>query len=193
MPERDKIDALLDAALGTYAEPRTGLEQRILAHVEGAQSSQMAPWRRWLGWELAATLAASVLLYSGVSVVWHHRTKSAPTASKREQASALRMPNTQPEPLRSIASHPRGPAPTRHRDTHAETVATGAPKLDVFPAPRPLSPQEQALVALARQSAEVRQQALPAQGDDDAPLQISAIQIPPIPPPDEGENQGEKP
>ncbi len=33
MPERDDLDRLLDSALATYAEPRRGLEKRILARV----------------------------------------------------------------------------------------------------------------------------------------------------------------
>jgi hypothetical protein len=62
------------------------------------------------------------------------------------------------------------------------------PKLDVFPAPQPVSEQEKALLAFAQQSAEARQEAFEVPRNDDAPLQISAIQIQPIPQPDEGKN-----
>ena len=190
----DKIDELLDSALGTYAKPRIGLERRILAHVQEVRFSQAMPWRRWLGWGFAATLAASLLLYVGVTGSRQQPINGGHTAPVQEQASAPRVPDTRPEAPRSLPGSQlrQAPVPIRHRSTRGETAAAAVPKLDVFPAPQPLSAQERALVELAAQPAEVRQQAL-ARPADNAPLQVSAIQIPLIPPPDEGENQGDKP
>ena len=34
MPERDELERLIDSELASYAEPRAGLEQRVLARLE---------------------------------------------------------------------------------------------------------------------------------------------------------------
>jgi len=185
----DQLDELLDSALATYAEPRTGLEQRILARVEQARFSRGTPWRRWLGWGLAATLAASLLLYFEVSGGWHRRMNAEQTAPRQEQAASPRVPDASQESIRSLPS--RAPkwasAPIRHRSTWGEMTVATTPKLDVFPAPQALSAQEQALVELVAQPPDVQRQILEKTRQNEAPLSIAAIQIPPIPPPDEGQ------
>jgi len=190
MPERDDLDRLLASALNTYAEPRLGLERRILARVEEAELSHAAPWQGCLGWSVAATLAASILLYFGISGVWHRQTNPTQTAPRQEQASALRMPNAEREPLRSMPSRPPklATASIRNKRMPVANAQAAKPKLDVFPAPHPLSEEEQALLALAAQPAEVRQQVLARPAGDEAPLQISAIEISPIPLLGEGKN-----
>jgi hypothetical protein len=63
------------------------------------------------------------------------------------------------------------------------------PKLDVFPSPQPLSPEEKALVSFAARAPEpVRQALIDAQTQADAPLNIAAIEIQPLDPPDQGGN-----
>jgi hypothetical protein len=63
------------------------------------------------------------------------------------------------------------------------------PKLDVFPTPQPLTPQEQALAVFAIHGPEPERKALAkAQQQIDAPLSIAAIHIPPVQSPDKGTN-----
>jgi hypothetical protein len=55
------------------------------------------------------------------------------------------------------------------------------PKLDVFPTPQPLTPEEQVLVAAATDSSPVVQAALQTpQITGDAPLSIASLDIPPL-------------
>jgi hypothetical protein len=83
-----------------------------------------------------------------------------------------------------IARHRWQPRPTT-----AVAKSTAKPKLDVFPLPQPLSPEEQALYAFATQVPEKQRQAiLDAQKDIDAPLNIAAIHIQPLEVTDTGKN-----
>jgi hypothetical protein len=57
------------------------------------------------------------------------------------------------------------------------------PKLDVFPTPQPLTPQERALSSMATQAPVPLRKALAeAQTQEDTPVRIAAIHIPPIEP-----------
>jgi hypothetical protein len=72
----------------------------------------------------------------------------------------------------------------------ATTGVTRAPvpKLDVFPSPQPLTPQERVLVTAATRGSETEREALleAAKPPSDAPLAIADLSIPPLVPPDEG-------
>jgi len=194
MPERDDLDRLLDSALNTYAEPRSGLEKRalarVMAHVDEARGGGPAPRRRWLVWVAAIPLTACIALYVSISGNRQPPTNSVQQAPKHEQAS-ISPPQAAPKKVPHSAGQSRARAASKviqHRGTTAVTADAPKPKLDVFPAPQPLSAQEQALIVLAKQSPELRQEALARAQQDVAPLRISAIQIPPISPPDEGKN-----
>ena len=187
MREHDELDQLLDSALGTYAEPRPGIEQRILARVEEARAAGLASRRRWLVWSIAVPVTACILLVVMLSGVWQPQTNITHPLGPPEQAVVPAVERPQPETHDSVPSA-RVRAATQSVRPRSVNAATAAPKLDVFPAPQPLSEQEQALIALANQSPEVRREALEAAKRIDMPLQISAIQIPPISQPDEGKN-----
>jgi hypothetical protein len=63
------------------------------------------------------------------------------------------------------------------------------PKLDTFPAPQVLSPEEQVLMAYAAHAPEVEQRALIEEREKlEAPLTIPAITIQPLEPPAPGGN-----
>ena len=78
----------------------------------------------------------------------------------------------------------------RHKHPAASAVPQSAtqlaslsplPKLDVFPTPQPLTPEERAFVVLITQTpTPVRNALLAAQEQDDAPVHIAAIHIPPL-------------
>jgi len=71
----------------------------------------------------------------------------------------------------------------------AAANATPLPKLDVFPTPQPLTRQEQALAVFAIRTPALELQALiEARKQDDAPVSITAIDIQPLEPPDQGGN-----
>ena len=57
MPEDRELDQLIDTALSTYAEPRAGIEARVLAHL-----STQPTHRHWLPWAIALPIAACIAL-----------------------------------------------------------------------------------------------------------------------------------
>src|SRR5438067_641439 len=93
--ERDDLDRTIDAALAKYAaaEPRSGLDERVLANL---RSAAPAANRTWWRWSLAAAVAAMLLI--AITFAWRSRTPSHPAIAKR-------------------------PAPTEHRNTGPEIHA----------------------------------------------------------------------
>ena len=65
-PSRTPLDEQLDAILAKYAavEPRTGLDERILANLKSRErASAPVAWPRWAGALAAALLVAISLLW----------------------------------------------------------------------------------------------------------------------------------
>lgn len=202
---RDNLDLLLDAALATYADPdpSPSLVNRILASTIHADTrrpsapSLRAPWRAlrlrgktWLPWTIP-TLAALLLVAIFLA---HH---SAPhEKSPVANTPALPRPSiSNPSPaVASLETRPSPrPAPPRPAMlTHPSTLERPPlPKLEVFPTPTPLSPQEQALADLVNRTPkeiaqEITQPA--AQPHPVEPLRVAAIHIPPLNPSDNGGN-----
>jgi hypothetical protein len=147
--ERDELDRTLDAALAKYAsaEPREGLEERVLANLRAAntRSAQSA----WWNWRFA--VIAAVLAIAAVAVWQWNKPMQTPIAN---HPSTIRQAPVGPDlahqdgnsaqPIKSA----RWLRP-RHRPQH-ETVAAN-PKLDVFPSPLPLSEQEKILASYVSQ------------------------------------------
>ena len=196
--DRDELDILLDAALATYvdSEPSPSLTPRILA---AASDVDRRPSVGWLSWAVPA-LAAALLM----TIFLAHR-----PAARREtpQPTADLSAPSRPRIRRTDARYTRLTAlpPRQHRTSvqprhaTARSVRTTAPiqpllpRRDVFPTPTPLSPEEQALAALVNRNPEkVARQV--AQSFDHGPeppiepLRIAAIHIPPLNPPDNGDN-----
>lgn len=178
MPEQDDLDRLIDSALGDYAEPRAGLEQRMLARVAGDAAR---PSRRW--WIVAAVAvpAAVVLLLVSYLVPWN----------LHPQAGQMTYTPAVPKIVAPVIAAPeqatRRAVPSRHiraGEHSAERAASNPiprPKLDVFPTPQPLTGEEKALVRFVGETPEADRKALVAARQQvDEPLNISAIRIPPL-------------
>jgi hypothetical protein len=155
--ERD-LDQWLDAALSQYgkAEPRTGLESRVLANLE-AERNRIASRRRWL-WAVGSATALAAMV---VAVwFWQSGREVGPgssagisTTSHCEEARG----SIEPAPAAKIA-HPAGGYPAKQVATHRpasrplrDLTVAATPKLDQFPSPRPLSEQEQILMSYVAQ------------------------------------------
>jgi len=149
-PKHDALDRQLDAALAKYAavEPRTGLEERVLASLRLANlriEQQRAATRSWWRWPVVAALTAAIALT--VSLVWrsaestHRITVQHPPALAQTNAAGTEVAN---EGRSGSIPRPLKPVRTRkpHAVSHAVTVVAFAPKLDQFPSPQPLSEQE---------------------------------------------------
>src|ERR1700730_4043155 len=76
----DALDRELDAALAQYgaAEPRAGLEQRVLTNLQ-AEREKIAS-RTWWRWPVTVALAAAVTIAVGMSLTWRSG-KTSPVVS----------------------------------------------------------------------------------------------------------------
>jgi hypothetical protein len=200
MPDKDDLDLLLDSALSTYADPGpdaglgANFEQRVLARIAAAQTSperKQAPRRTWLPWAIALPLAAGLVLLLLLAPKINH-SPSANTQLAHESAPPPSLPRAgspaeTPSKAAHVAKYP--PATPRHQTLAQVANSAPRPKLDVFPTPQPLTPQEQAFAAFAIQGPEPERKALAmTQQQIDAPLSIAAIHIPPVQLPDMGTN-----
>ena len=145
------VNEWLDAALKRYgeAEPRPGLESRILATLR----TEHSPESRW-GWRPALAglavvlLGAAIFLARGRGVV--HET-AVGTAIKKEVQTT---PKARPAP---VLAHVLTPAVERSsprkayaRPVNSVAAAEMAPRLEQFPSAQPLSEQEKMLASYVR-------------------------------------------
>lgn len=147
--EGDELDRTLDAALAKYAsaEPRAGLEERILANLCTANTRDA---QRTL-WSWGFAVLAAVLTIAAVGVwQWNKPTQTPianhPSTVKQAPVApdlAHRDGRTTPPPKSTQSRRPR------HKPQR-ETMAAN-PKLDVFPSPLPLSEQEKILASYVSQ------------------------------------------
>jgi hypothetical protein len=149
--DHSALDRELDAALAKFAavEPRTGLENRILANLraERTHAAQHSSWR----WPVAAALGAMIVVVA-ISLAWRSRkpdqniTTQHPPAIVQppEHAGTQVAKNDAPKSIRPHDTRPRRRLTTLAVSSAATIVAT-APKLDQFPSPQPLSEQEKIL------------------------------------------------
>src|SRR4051812_20291392 len=117
MRNDDDLDKLLDAGLASYAaaEPRTGLERRVLAHVTAARRR---PWMWWLA--VAAPVAAALF------VIATHRPAATPQAPPTPIAQTQSVPTAAPVVVAPVRQH------------MVRRVARVRPaKRDQFPTPAP--------------------------------------------------------
>ncbi len=191
MPERDELDQLIRSALSTYGQSGTdpGLEERILARI--ANEREPARSHRWLPWAIALPIAAGLLLLlilSGSRQI-HHPSNSAEIAQPSGQPLYTA---TRPEVSTGLYAAPAHRAKIFLPQTQPRmnaSVEDPLPKLDVFPTPQPLTREERALAVFANHAPEPELRALAdAQSQAGAPLNIAAIQIQPLDPPDDGGN-----
>ena len=189
-PDHADLDRLIDAALNTYANPDSGLEQRVLARI--AASRQPQPRLRWIAWTAALAAAASLFL----AIALMHK-PPAPSPA----ATAINTPPAQQAPKAEARLEPgpmqRRSGPPHHAqapDAAHNVAANRLPKRDIFPTPHPLSPAEQVLVDFAERAPKAEREAfVEDRTQTSGPIAIAAIrvtpiQIPPIEPPSTGNN-----
>jgi hypothetical protein len=181
--ERDKrmqIDDMLDSLLANYAsaEPRPGLETRILANLRDAEENKSSAgwWNfRWL-WAgmVTAAIIVAVLLIGG-----RHRAEP-PTHVIVKTSPAVPQPEIQPHaPVKhseTAGIHHRKPSTIPTRRQNAALALNERPA--VFPTPTPLSEQEKLLLSYLAGTpreeviAESHPDEPPAVGDQDQTKEI---------------------
>jgi hypothetical protein len=145
--DSDYLDEWLDKALQQYgnAEPRIGLESRILANIETAGKRALFGYSyRWL---LAAAACVLVVIWFGV---WHcpsEVTKKGPTTEIAGVGEKQMGPKIPP------AARPRHTGRKlrllRHANVADDVESARGPRLGQFPSPRPPSEQEVLLTQYA--------------------------------------------
>jgi hypothetical protein len=160
--EHDAFYRQLDAVLAKHAtaEPRAGLEQRVLAQLRTEGGGTVA--HTWWRWPAMVELAVAVAIVLGVSPVW----RSPKTAS---EIAVDRLPSIVQSGLQSAKDIPNRPThmkKTATRHSRRQSLAPVGPKLEQFPSPRPVSEQERILESYVKN--ELQQAALIAEARTEA-------------------------
>jgi hypothetical protein len=146
VPDRDRLDDELDVALAKYAaaEPRAGLEERVLANLraERARAAEHSWWR----WPAVAALA--VVIVVAASVAWRSwkpvqniTTQHRPDTTGTQAHAGTQVANNSGRSL--IQPHEIGSVRRlKPRTVSLRATVASVPKLDLFPSPQPLSEQE---------------------------------------------------
>jgi len=182
--KRDRfVDDLLDSALAQYAqaEPRAGLEGRLLARLRLEPERAAFGWR-WLPMAAAAAVVlAAVLYFSGgresrpPEVAVEPRPLVAPTVT----APTVTPTPGPPAPLASRAGLRPRSAP---RASIQAAAASSSVRREQFPSPAALSEQEQLLLRFVKQTPPRELQGLARQNRAETiqELRVDALDIPPV-------------
>ncbi len=140
----------LDTALKQYgkAEPRPGLENRILSnlHAERARQS-LRPW--W--WRPAAAVVAAAVFAAAWLLPRRNPEVTGKAATPRQATISIENKGPQRPAGSTVMTRtaPRSPVRSRIRRQIAQPFSV--PHLDQFPAPSALSEQEEMLVRYVRE------------------------------------------
>jgi len=150
----ERLEAMIIHALrvGAQAEPRDGLEERVIATMR-SQAVAVAGQRRPWSWMAGALAAAALLLFTLAEIGY------PPLARPPLDTSQQRDHKKIAQGASSIMTHghvQKGPgAPSRIRQPYpaarSAPVATQT-RLATFPAPAPLSADEKSLIAWLRRA-----------------------------------------
>ncbi|MGA8161690.1 MAG: hypothetical protein WA374_10345 [Acidobacteriaceae bacterium] len=181
----DELDSRIDAALRSYAEPGPTTEPRValVSVMEQVRRERPASGMRGWLWGMAGTSASLVAVAFALWAFTGPRVPEIAWSPKAPGAVAVPI-----RPLRSaVATNTvsvfRPTAQARRTSEVREFAANRRtlPKLDVFPTPRPLTPEEQALVAFATDvPPKVQQQVVNAEKHVGDPITIAALKIRPL-------------
>jgi hypothetical protein len=164
--EQNELDHLIDSALRGYsaADPSPGMDQRVLNRIR----TVARPWS-WR-WALAIPVLASLVF--AVIVIRNVRSPAA------EPLTLSQIRTAPPQaPAVQAAPPPRVVRPKPLRTTHDPAMT----KHQQFPAPTPITPEEQALLAFAtRHPAEAQETLVDWRKRMDEPIEIKEIQIQPL-------------
>lgn len=191
---RDPIESRIDAALASYAEPPSMPDARVAAaQVMARLAERDAPRRRWWLWAAPAAACLLVVLALGVGRMMRApgrpQIASAPLSPPASGPVSAAVPKPVSGPMENGKISARVHRPGRRVNRPAALTAREQPlpKLDVFPTPAPLSPEEQGLVTLATKAPpKVQQQVIAAEQHIADPINIAELTIRPL---DQGHQQ----
>jgi hypothetical protein len=145
-PDNSTFDREINAALAKYvaAEPRAGLEDRILANLRAERQHSSVR----IGWRWLAAGVAAVVIVAALSL-WKSA-KPAPDSATHQPAMTQQADKQ--TGTRIVANHASAPVSPAESTTRKRPGALSAPprqagpRLDHFPSPRPLTEEEKLLV-----------------------------------------------
>jgi hypothetical protein len=188
--DRPDFDRRINAALDTYANANSGLEQRVLARIVDGRAS--TPRLRWIVWAATLTATACLLL---LMILMHARPARSPVANAFNRSPLQQMPNAEARFEPGTEQRRSGPPHhTKAQRAAGKFVNSRLPKRDFFPTPQKLSRGEQVLVDFAAQAPKAERNAfVDDQEQTFEPIAIAAIriipiQIPPLEQPHTGAN-----
>src|SRR5512146_1444942 len=138
--ERERqLQQWLDDALAQYSEvePRAGLEQRILAHLEQRQQAR----RSWWQW---AWIPVAVAVLVSIGVLWMSRDKPEPQPAPvaKVERSGAQPARLTPPPVAKLVPPKRAARRVMASSAPPPKPSEDLPRLAVFPSPTTASPQE---------------------------------------------------
>lgn len=190
MSEGRELDRLIDAALDTYAAPSpdANLARKVLARLAKEPASRpRLRWLLWVGGALPAAICLLLAVYSGLRIAKREGPPPIPRAQVHEVAQNSVPPL--PRATSRIVAAPQiaHAAPPKKRLT-AATAPHPFPRLDVFPTPTPLTPQERALAEYVARMPQAARRALAQSEQEETPLTVSSIRVMPLEPSDASTN-----
>jgi hypothetical protein len=182
MSEGRELDRLIDAALDTYAAPSpdANLAGKVLARLAEEHASRpRLRWFLWVGGAVPAVICLLLAVYSGLGIA----KRVGPPPIPRAQVHELARNSVPPLPRATsrIVAMPQAahPAPRKER-LAAATAPHPLPKLDIFPTPTPLTPQERALAEYVARMPQAARRALAQSEQEETPLTVASIRVMPI-------------
>jgi hypothetical protein len=136
--ENDELDRELNTALAKFAaaEPRRGLEERVLTSLRTEQ--QRAATKPWWRWPALAAAASALVVSVSVGLRSVKPLQNTGNAGARIANKIGGNPIRPDEAASAVRFKP-------HVVRRSATVVASAVKLDQFPSPQPLSDQEKIL------------------------------------------------
>ena len=184
--ETQEVDTILEDGLASYclAEPRRGMEERIVRSVLAQEKPRRARWPWALG--ALATAALIVISLPTTSVKTAHPRRVVQTAPATHSVPQTNLSGPKEAGVRSEAT-PNHAIGTREgsRSGVERTVARAHRRTgngdEMFPSPQVLSEEESRIIALVDQHpAEISQALIEAQTRSVEPVRVAAIHIEPL-------------
>lgn len=187
------VDELLDSALLQHraAQPRPGLEGRILERVRATAGEEIAAAKTWKLWIAAAATVAVVMMFAAIRVANRShsptsQTSQASTAVPAPASTGVLTANSGTAPKLDNATAVVEPKQIAHRESNPSHRVEAHRWPSQFPTPAPLTPEQKALVQYVRDTppqvleASLLPHLSESQPTEIKPVKFSSVQIQPL-------------
>jgi hypothetical protein len=189
--DKTGLEARMDAALRSYAEPGQVAEPRVaVARILERAREEKGARQRWRGWWLMAPLTASLVVIVAAALVWMGHGPRVPEIAWRPGAPGV-MAGAEARAERDAGRR----EDRKHNSGIRRRVKPGSevplPRLEIFPAPQPLTDAEQTLARFAATAPlPERKQLVGAGRQWNEPISIAELKIRPLDLGDNHESEG---